>query len=150
MKTFAKLENDECVPKEIDYGKHVDKGNRDYIDIYEGIQSELNYVVKYDETINKDITYISKKIIERKEKFKAEESFPVIEQGMTMGKLLDGTDCLILLEKEASRSFMSKTYYHSNKSLHDLPKFSCKKKYSSGKWSILQHIIYNPSDSKHT
>ena len=44
-------------------------------------------------------------------KIKAEESFPISEQGYTMGKLLDGTECQTLLDTEASKSFMSKSHY---------------------------------------
>ena len=43
-----------------------------------------------------------------------------------MGKLLDGTECQILLDMRASKSFISKTYYICCKSLHSLPKFASK------------------------
>ena len=43
-----------------------------------------------------------------------------------MGKLLDGTECQILLDMGASKSFMSKSYYICCKSLHSLPKFASK------------------------
>ena len=55
-----------------------------------------------------------------------EESFPISEQGYTLGKLLDGTECQILLDTGASKSFMSKSYYMHCKSLHSLPKFASK------------------------
>ena len=42
------------------------------------------------------------------------------------GKLLDGTECQILLDTGASESFMSKSYYMHCKSLHSLPKFAPK------------------------
>ena len=38
---------------------------------------------------------------------KAEESFLISEQGYTVEKLLDGTECQILLDTIASKSFMS-------------------------------------------
>ena len=57
-------------------------------------------------------------------KIKAEESFPISEQGYTMGKLLDGTECQVLLDTGASKSFMSKSHYLCCKSLHSLPKFA--------------------------
>ena len=59
---------------------------------------------------------------------KAGESFPIPEQGYTIVKLLDGTECQILLDMEASKSFMSKSHYLSCKSLHSLPKFALKTK----------------------
>ena len=55
-----------------------------------------------------------------------EEKFLITEQGYTVGKLLDGTECQILLDTGASKSFMSKSYYLHCKSLHSLPKFCIK------------------------
>ena len=46
------------------------------------------------------------------------------EQGYTTGKLLDGTECQILLDTIVSKSFMSKCHYLHCKSLHSLPKFT--------------------------
>ena len=64
--------------------------------------------------------------ISKKNKIKAEESFPISEQGYTMGTLLDSMECQILLDTGASKSFMSKSYYICCKSLHSLPKFASK------------------------
>ena len=55
-----------------------------------------------------------------------EEKFSITEQGYTEGKLLDGTECQILLDTGASKSFMSKSHYLHCKSLHALPKFALK------------------------
>ena len=55
-------------------------------------------------------------------KIKVEESFLILEQGYTMRKLLDGTECQALLDTGASKSFMSKSHYLHSKSLHSLPK----------------------------
>ena len=43
-------------------------------------------------------------------KIKAEESFSILEQGYTLGKLLDGTECQILLHTGAIKTFMLKVY----------------------------------------
>ena len=43
-----------------------------------------------------------------------------------VGKLLDGMECQILLDTEASKSFMSKIHYLRCKSLHLLLKFVSK------------------------
>ena len=43
-----------------------------------------------------------------------------------LGKLLDGTECQLLLGTGASKSFMSKSFYMWYKSLHSLPKFESK------------------------
>ena len=62
----------------------------------------------------------------RDHKMVAEERFPMSEQGYTTGNLLDGTECQILLDPGASKSFMSKSHYLCCKSLHSLPKFASK------------------------
>ena len=57
-------------------------------------------------------TYLGR--IENKEsqdKLKSEESFPISESGYTLGILLDGTKCQLLLDTGASKSFMSKSFY---------------------------------------
>ena len=64
--------------------------------------------------------------ITRPDKIKMEERFPLSEQGYMVGKLLDGTECEILLDTRASKSFMSKTHYLRCKSLHSLPRFASK------------------------
>ena len=55
---------------------------------------------------------------------KAEEKFPISGQGYTHGKLLDNTECSILIDTCASKSYMPKSYYMWCKSLHALPKFA--------------------------
>ena len=57
-------------------------------------------------------------------KLRAEESFPISENGYTLGRLLDGTKCQLLLDTGASKSFMSKSFYMQCKSLHTLAKFT--------------------------
>ena len=47
----------------------------------------------------------------RATKIKAEEIFSILEQGYTVGKLLDGKECQILLDMGASKSYMSEPYY---------------------------------------
>ena len=58
------------------------------------------------------------------DKLKAEESFPISESGYTLGRLLDGTKCQLLLDMGANKFFMSKSFYMQCKSLHTLPKFA--------------------------
>ena len=62
--------------------------------------------------------------MESKDKLKAEESFLISENGYTLGRLLDGTKCQLLLDTGTSKSFMSKSFYMRCKSLHTLPKFT--------------------------
>ena len=52
------------------------------------------------------------------------ETFPISGQEDRSGKLLDNTECSILLDTAASKAFMSKSYYIQCKLLHPLPKFA--------------------------
>ena len=47
----------------------------------------------------------------RETRIKVEEKIPIKGQGFTLGKLLDGTECQILLDTSANKSYMSKLYY---------------------------------------
>ena len=62
----------------------------------------------------------------RTDKVAVEERFIITEQGYTVGKLLDSTECQILLDTGASKSFISKSHYLHCKLLHSLPKFASK------------------------
>ena len=46
----------------------------------------------------------------RDTRIRAEEKFPITGQGFTSGKLLDCTECQILLDTGAAKSYMSKSY----------------------------------------
>ena len=55
---------------------------------------------------------------------KAEENFPITTRGYTKVKLLDGTECDILVDTGTSKFYMSKSYFMTCKSLHPLPNFT--------------------------
>ena len=55
-----------------------------------------------------------------------EERFPISKSGYTVSKLMDRTECQILLDTGASKSFMSKSYYLCCKALNSLPQFALK------------------------
>ena len=75
---------------------------------------------------------------------KVEERFPISEQGYTIWKLVDSTQCQILLDTGASKSFMSKMYYLRCKSLQSLSKFASKTQriqVGNGQYISLLYII---------
>ena len=136
---------------ELDFGHMSNILKKEYLDVYKGIQSEILSTTRFDENSDLSTTYLGKADKSKNNKIKAEESFPISEQGYTMGELLDGTECQILLDTGASKSFMSRFYYMHWKSLHSLHKFGIQgAKNSSGKWSVCQCSIHNPCDSRHT
>ena len=89
----------------------------EYLDVYKGIQSDLLSTTRFDANSDVSTMYLGKADKSKNNKFKAEEFPPISEQGYTMGKLLDGTECQILLDMGASKSFMPKLYYMCCKSL---------------------------------
>ena len=107
--------------REVDFGADSQYLQAEYLDVYEGIQSDIVSSSRFDENSDISMTYLGK--IEQEEsqnKLKAEESFPISENGYTLGRLLDGMKCQLLLDTGASKSFMSKSFYMHCKSLHTL------------------------------
>ena len=98
----------------------------EYLDVFKGIQSKILSTTRFDENWDLSTTYLGKADKYKNNKIEAEESFSISEQGYTMGKLLDGTECQILIDTRASKFFKSKSYYMHCKSLHSLPKFASK------------------------
>ena len=94
------------------------------MDIYEGIHSEVVSSNRFNENSDISTTYLGRVNKEIQIKLKAEESFPISEHGYTLGRLLDGTECQLLLDTGVSKSFMLKSFYMQCKSLHSLPKFA--------------------------
>ena len=111
--------------REVDFGAIPENLQEEYLDMYEGIQSDIVSSSRFDENSDISTTYLGR--IEHREsqdKLKAEESFPISENGYTLGRLLDGMTCQLLLDMGASKSFMSKPFYMHCKLLHTLPKFT--------------------------
>ena len=117
--------NEEKEFREVDFGTNLQNLQTKYLDVYEGIQSDIVSSSRFDENSDTSTTYLGKIGQEESQiKLKAEESFPISENGYTLGRLLDGTKCQLLLDTGASKSFMSKSFYMHCKSLHALPKFA--------------------------
>ena len=111
--------------RELDFGTAPQNLKDEYLDVYEGIQLDIVSLNRFDENSDISMTYLGRiGHMESQDKLKAEESFPISENGYTMGRLLDGTKCQLLLDTGASKSFMSKSFYMHCKSLHSLPKFA--------------------------
>ena len=95
-----------------------------YFDRYEGVQSEISQVTRFNESTDLSTTYLGKINQTRKSVIRVEVSFLISGQGYTMGKLSDKTNCSILIDTGASQSYMSKSFYMQSKTLHALPKFA--------------------------
>ena len=127
MNKYKSKHNTEREFKELDFGTTPQKLQEEYMDIYERIHSEIVSSNRFDENSDISTTYLGRaENKDNQNKLKAEESFPISENGYTLGRLLDGTECQLLLDTGASKSLMSKSFYMQCKSLHTLPKFASK------------------------
>ena len=86
---------------ELDFGVTPQKLQEEYMDIYEGIHSEIVSSKRFDENSNISTTYLGRVGKENQHNLKAEESFPISEHGYTLGILLDDTECQLLLDTGA-------------------------------------------------
>ena len=121
---YLQLKEEPLLSLDIDFGLYPDVTKARYLDIYEDVYAEIVCASKFDENSDLSMTYLGQTNMTRNTKIKAEERFPITGQGFALGKLLDGTECQILLDTGATKSYTSKSYYLRCKTLHALPKFS--------------------------
>ena len=86
----------------------------------------MPHAIKFDENSDLSTTYLVRIDMTKSDKIKAEERFPISEQGYMVGKLLDSKECQILLDTGECKSFTSKMHYLKCRSLHSLPRFASK------------------------
>ena len=110
----------------IDFGESPEVLKAKYMDVYEDVFAEVVTTNRFDENVDLSTTYLGKIDMKRKDIMRAEESFPISEQGFVIRKVLNKEECQILLDTHASKSYMSKSYYLRCKALHNLPKFALK------------------------
>ena len=121
---YLQLKEEKRETLDVDFGLYPDVTKSRYLDVYEDIYAEMVYASKFDENSDLSMTYLGQTNMTRNTRSKAEERFPITGQGFASGKLLDGTECQILLDTGATKSYMSQSYYLRCKTLHVLPKFS--------------------------
>ena len=121
---YVQLKDEEIETLDIDFGLYPDVTRARYLDVYEDVYAEMVSASKFDENSDLSTMYLGQTNMTRNTKIKAEERFPITGQGFASGKLSDGTECQILLDTRATKSYMSKSYYLRCKTLHALPKFS--------------------------
>ena len=108
---YCELKREERELSDIDFGIYPDILKSKYLDMYEGVYAEMVHTTKFNENSDLSTTYLGQTNMMRDVNIKAEERFPITGQGFTSGKLLDGTECQILLDTGATKSYMSKSYY---------------------------------------
>ena len=74
--------------------------------MFDGVRPAVLCTTKFDVGSDLSTTYLGRIDMTRSDKIKV-ECFPISEQGYTVGKLLDGTECQILLDMGASKPSMT-------------------------------------------
>ena len=121
---YKDLKEQEMLKTSIDLSGVLEKLKSDYLDVYDGVYVEVISTNRFDEDTDLSTTYLGQVDMSRKTEVKAEESFAMNAAGHSRGELLDGTECEILIDTGASKSYMSKSYYMQCRSLHTMPKFT--------------------------
>ena len=98
---------------EVDFGSTSDILKEEYLNVYEGIQSEIVNTTRFDENSDLSTTYLGKSVRSKNDKLKAEESFPISQQWYTLGKLLDGTECQLLFRYRCKQIIHVKIILHA-------------------------------------
>ena len=123
---YRKMSKEEGKKLEMDFEESLEVMKSRYMNVFDDVYAEVIMTSRFDENVDLSTTYLGRKDMKREDIMKAEESFPISEQGFIIGKLMNGEECQILLDTGVSKSYMSKSYYLKCKSLHKLPMFTSK------------------------
>ena len=69
---------------DIDFGESAEIMKSRYIDVYDDIYAEVVTTSRFDENVDLSTTYLGRIDMKREEVMKAEESFPISDQGFVM------------------------------------------------------------------
>ena len=108
---YKELKEKEMLKASVNFGESLEKLKSDYLDVYEGVYAEVISTDRFDEDTDLSTTYLGQINMSRGTEVRAEERFPITARGYTRGELLDGTDCEMLIDTGASKSYMSKSYF---------------------------------------
>ena len=95
----------------------------EYMDRYDGITSELNVNMEYDDAVDVATSYLGQVSIKLTDTFHPEQAFPIYPNCHTKRQFVGGGIIDILLDTGASKSYMSKAFYMRHTHLHKYPKF---------------------------
>ena len=71
------IKEEESDMLELDFGHTVEKLKEEYLELYEGIQSEILRTTGFEENSDLSTTYLGKEDKTKSNKIKVEESFPI-------------------------------------------------------------------------
>ena len=147
---YLRLKEEKRETLDIDFGIYPDMLKSKYLDIYEGVYAKMVYANKFNKNSDLSMTYLGQTKMMRATEIKAEERFPITGQGFASGKLLDGTECQILLD-------MCYKIIHVKILLFAMQNSTCTTEIlfqhsenSNGKWTICKCTFCNPSHHRYT
>ena len=115
---YRSLNNKQTTKTNLNFGNSPENLKSEYLDMYKVGYAEVISTDKFDEDTDISTTYLGQVDMTRNTEVIAEENFPMTARGYTRGQLLDGTDCDVLIDTGASKSYMSKSYFLQCKLLH--------------------------------
>ena len=101
---YHKLKGEKSHMLDVDFGDNPETMRSSYLDMYEGVHADMVYTSRFDENSDLSTTYLGQTKMTRETRVKAGEEILITGQGYTLGKLLDGNECQILLDTGASKS----------------------------------------------
>ena len=124
--------------------------NGNCCDRFEDVQSTLKISTHFEEMSDVSTMYIGK-LCPTGRNFEYENQIFVCGSCTSQGTLMDKTPMRVLFDMGASKSYMSKSFYMANTSLHTLPKSSTtSKSYNCRKWSACLCHVYHPCHMLHS
>ena len=87
------------------------RSREEYLDRYEGVKSEIVDTTRFDENLDLSTTYLGRVDMTRDKDLMVEQKFLISQSGYTLGKLMDGTECQLLLDTGGSHSCPNHTIY---------------------------------------
>ena len=138
---YKRVNSEEMLKTSLNFGKSPETLKSDYLDINKGMYAEIIITNRFDEDTNLITTYLGQVDVARDTEVKAKESFPMTARGYTKGQLLDGTDCEILIDTGASKSYISKSNFLQCKNLHAMPKCTSSTRCIQVLWTVCRCII---------
>ena len=102
---YRSLNNEQTIKTNLKFGNSPENLKSEYLDMYEGVYTEVISTDKFDEDTDLSTTYLGQVHMTRKTDVKAEENFPITARGYIRGQLLDGTNCDVLIDTGASKSY---------------------------------------------
>ena len=109
---YRELQEKESLSTDVNFGSSSAKLKSEYLDVYKGIYAEIVSSDRFDEDTDLSTTYLGQTDMPRNMKVKAKENFPITVHGYTKGKLLDDTECDILIYEMQELAFLTKIHFH--------------------------------------